>query len=269
VKVGSTSIRDPLCSFINLTLKLLSSTSMNEEHPALTSKQPNDSCRLCGKREGLVSSELCRRCLKKTLLKQLPWLKRALEMSHGVWVDSWLAEGKLIQSSWQVADDLQVNMDLVKSLLRNIIKEAVAREEIALYLPKAGTWKPIEVGSLITHVYEQCVYRLRPFIIGLLVEAVRSAPTEESERELVNIVSGRKRVRHRYVRERAVEALTLSETTPFTLPAMALIEIRYQADKGRDIYTELSDDKISSVWEEIRESLPEEVAKLISTEGMF
>lgn len=53
------------------------------------------------------------------------------------------------------------------------------------------------------------------------------------------------------------------------MPAIALIEMRYQADKGKELYTELVDDKISSVWDEVRESLPEEVVKLISTEGAF
>lgn len=45
--------------------------------------------------------------------------------------------------------------------------------------------------------------------------------------------------------------------------------MRYQADKGKELYTELVDDKISSVWEEVRDTLPEEVTKLISTDGMF
>jgi hypothetical protein len=45
--------------------------------------------------------------------------------------------------------------------------------------------------------------------------------------------------------------------------------MRYQADKGREIYTELLDDKLSSVWDEVRESLPEEIAKLISADSTF
>jgi hypothetical protein len=76
-------------------------------------------------------------------------------------------------------------------------------------------------------------------------------------------------VRKRYVREEAVIALASSKSTPLLLPARALIEMRYQADKGKELYTELVDDKISSVWEEVRDTLPEEVTKLISTDGMF
>lgn len=242
---------------------------MNDNQPATTEERPEDSCHLCGKREGLVSPELCRECLTKTLLKRLPQLKHALEMKHGDVLDSWLAEGKLVQSGWQISDDLQVRREGVKGLLREIVLDAVAREEIALCLPKDEVWKPIEIDSLMVHVYEQCVDRVRLFINELLVEAVRSAPTEESERELVDIVSGKKRVKHRYVRERAVEALTLSKAAPFQLPAIALIEMRYQADKGREFYTELLDDKLSSMWDEVRELLPEEIAKLISADSTF
>ena len=184
-------------------------------------------------------------------------------------LDSWLAEGKLIQSGWQVSEDLKVAAQLVKSLLKEAVQDAVAREEIALRLPKDETWKPIELESLMSHVYGQCVERLSQFITQLLIEAMSSAPTEEAERELVDMVSGKKKVRHRYLRERAVEALTLSKATPFTLPAIALIEMRYLADKGKELYTELVDGKISSVWDEVRDSLPEEIAKLISNDDTF
>jgi hypothetical protein len=228
-----------------------------------------DSCYQCGRRAGLVFQELCRECLTNVLVKQLPRLKRALEMKHGAVLDSWLAEGKLVQSGWQVSDDLKVTEQLVKDLLKAAVQDAVAREEIALRLPKDETWKPIELESLMSYIYKQCVDSLSQFITQLLVEAMSSAPTEEAERELVDIVSGKKKARHRYLRERAVEVLTLSKATPFTLPAIALIEMRYQADKGKELYTELVDDKISSVWDEVRDSLPEEVAKLISADNTF
>jgi hypothetical protein len=149
----------------------------------------------------LISQELCRECLTKTLVKQLPRLKRALELKHGAVLDSWLAEGKLIQSVWQVSDDLKVTEQLVKDLLKEAVQDAVAREEIALRLPKDETWKPIELDSLMSHVYGQCIDRLSQFITQLLAEAMSSAPTEEAERELVDIVSGKKKVRHRYLRE--------------------------------------------------------------------
>lgn len=242
---------------------------MDNEQPTLTGERPDDSCHLCGKREDLISEGLCRGCLSKTLIKHLPRLKRALEMKHGAVLDSWLAEGKLIQSGWQLSDDLKVTEQLVKDLLKEAVQDAVAREEIALRLPKDETWKPIELESLMSHVYGQCVDSLCQFITQLLIEAMSFAPTEEAERELVDIVSGKKKARHRYLRERAVEVLTLSKATPFTLPAIALIEMRYRADKGKELYTELVDGKISSVWEEVRDSLPEEVSKLISVEGTF
>lgn len=40
---------------------------------------------------------------------------------------------------------------------------------------------------------------------------------------------------------------------------MVLIEMRYQGDKGREFYTELIDGKLSSVWDEVRESLLAEI----------
>lgn len=242
---------------------------MERNQSTSTPQQPYDSCNLCSRREDLISKELCQECLTTTLLKHLPRLKRTLEMKHGAMLDSWLAEGKLIQSGWQVSEDLKVAAQLVKSLLKEAVQDAVAREEIALRLPKDETWKPIELESLMSHVYGQCVERLSQFITQLLIEAMSSAPTEEAERELVDMVSGKKKVRHRYLRERAVEALTLSKATPFTLPAIALIEMRYLADKGKELYTELVDGKISSVWDEVRDSLPEEIAKLISNDDTF
>lgn len=242
---------------------------MNKVQQEMTEERSHDSCHLCAEKGSLISQTLCHKCLTKVLLKHLPRLKRALELKHGAVLDSWLAEGKLVQSSWYVSDDLQVSNERVKDILRETVRESIAREEIALRLPKDENWKPINIDSLVNHVYEQCVDRLQQFIAGIIVRAVRSAPTEKSEQELVHIVAGKRRVKHRYVRERAVEVLTLSKATPFPLPAIALIEIRYQADNGEELYTELIDGKLSSVWDEVRETLPEEISKLISTEDKF
>jgi hypothetical protein len=242
---------------------------MKKGKKSRTDKRQNDSCHLCGKREDLASKEVCQECVTRTLLKQLPRLKRTLEMKHGAMLDSWLAEGKLVQSNWEVSSDLQVGKDRIKWLLKETVQDAIAREEIALYLPEDEGWKPIEIDHLMDYIYRQCVDELQQFIRGLLIKAVSSAPTEESERELVEVVSGRKRVRHRYVRERAVEALSLSKATPFLLPTKALIEMRYQADKGKELYTEMMEGEISSVWSEVKDSLPEEIVKLISTDSWF
>jgi hypothetical protein len=161
-----------------------------------------------------------------------------------------------------------VNRDRIKSLLKDVVKETVESEDLMLSLTDE-TWKPIQLDHLMAHIYEQCVDELQQVMTRLLVDALTSAPTAEAERELIEVASGRRRVRKRYVREEAVITLTSSKSSPMLLPARALIEMRYQADKGKELYTELVDGKLSSVWEEVRGSLPEEVTKLISMDGTF
>jgi len=241
---------------------------MDNDQPVLTREQPNDSCHLCGKQEDLISEELCQGCLSKTLIKRLPRLKRTLEMRYGAKLDTWLAGGKLYQSIWAVTADFQVNRDRMKSLLKDVVREAVESDDLRLSLTDEN-WKPIQFDPLMAHIYEQCVEELQQVITRLLVDALATAPTAEAERELIEVASGKQRVRNRYVREEAVIALASSKSTPMLLPAKALIEMRYLADKGKELYTDLVDGKISSVWDEVKDSLPEEVAKLISTDGTF
>jgi hypothetical protein len=230
--------------------------------------QPDDSCQMCGKQEDLISEELCRGCLLMTLIKHLPRLKRALEMRYGAMLDVWLAGGTFYQSNWAVTAGFQVNRDRIKSLLKDVVREAVESDDLRLSLTDEN-WKPIQLDHLTAHIYEQCVKELQQVITRLLVDAFATAPTAEVERELIEVASGKRRARKRYVREEAVIALASSKSTPMLLPAKALIEMRYLADKGKELYTELVDDKISSVWDEVRGSLPEEVAKLISTDDTF
>jgi hypothetical protein len=241
---------------------------MDNDQTALTRKQPDNSCHLCGKQEDLISEELCRGCLSKSLLSRLPRLKHTLEMRYGAKLDTWLAGGTIYQSSWAVTADFQVNRDRIKSLLKDVIRKAVESDDLRLSLTDEN-WKPIQLDHLMAHIYEQCVDELQQVITRSLLDALSTAPTTEAERELIEVASGKRRVRKRYVREEAVIALASSKSTPMLLPARALIEMRYLADKGKELYTELVDGKISSVWEEVRDSLPEEIAKLISTDDTF
>jgi hypothetical protein len=78
---------------------------MDNDQTALTHEQPDDSCHLCGKKEDLISEELCRGCLSKTLIKCLPHLKRTLEMRYGAKLDTWLAGGALYRSIWAMTAD--------------------------------------------------------------------------------------------------------------------------------------------------------------------
>jgi hypothetical protein len=241
---------------------------MNNDQTALTHEQPDDSCHLCGKQEDLISEELCRGCLSKTLIKHLSHLKRTLEMRYGAKLDTWLAGGALYQSIWVVTADFQVNRDRIKSLLKDVIREAIESEDLGLSLMDE-TWKPIQLDHLMDYINEQCVDELQQVITRLVTEALSTAPTAEAERWLIEVASGKRRVRKRYVREEAVIALASSKSTPMLLLAKALIEMRYLADKGKELYTELVDGKLSSVWDEVRDSLPEEITKLISADSTF
>ena len=90
-----------------------------------------------------------------------------------------------------------------------------------------------------------------------LAEAINSAPTAEAERELIEIVSGKRHVSDREIRDEAISAVMITEGTPLPLPAKALIELRYRSDGGRASYIRVEEDEISSVWREVEESLPE------------
>jgi hypothetical protein len=117
-------------------------------------------------------------------------------------------------------------------------------------------------------IYEQCEEEFRRLIASLL-KAINNAPTKEGERELIEVVSGKKRVSKRYLREEALSAAVLTNGTPLPLPARALIELRYRADGGRSEYATVEDGEVSSVWKEIEESLPEEIVKLIVDNNSF
>ena len=53
------------------------------------------------------------------------------------------------------------------------------------------------------------------------------------------------------------------------LPIIALIEMRYRVDGERESFKQTLEGEISSLWEKVRESLPEEVAKLICQDESF
>jgi hypothetical protein len=86
-------------------------------------------------------------------------------------------------------------------------------------------------------------------------------------RELIEVVAGKRRVRKPYIRKAAVMAL--SGTEFLILPRYALIEMRYSEDKGESIFIDIDEGKISSLWELIKEELPEEIVELICRDGSF
>lgn len=77
----------------------------------------------------------CSECVKGMLLKHLSNLKRTLEDKYGPKLNQWLASGRFINAGWEIEDNFQVSYDRLKSFIREIIRDAVAKGEIRLNLP--------------------------------------------------------------------------------------------------------------------------------------
>ena len=226
-------------------------------------QHPDPPCNLCGQVKDSMYEDVCADCVKQTLLKHLPRLKQVLEEKHGLMLDRWLSRGRMIKANWIAHHEFKVSRDRLKRLLRDTIKDAVDKELIELELPGNESWNPTKTDQLMEHVYRQCMDELQQLITGSIIQAISTAPTEEAERDLIEVAWGKKGVRKRYVREEAVSAIALSKGTILPVPMKALFELRYRADGGKSYYVEVSDGEISSVWMEIAEALPAEIAKLI------
>jgi hypothetical protein len=211
---------------------------------------------------------VCSDCVKETLLEHLPHLKRVLEDKYGPTLDQWLANGRFLRAQWKADLDLLISRERLEDFIREVIKDAVIRGELGLTLPGDDqSWTPIQINELLDSVYEQREEEFRQFVASLS-KAVSNAPTKEGERELIEVVSGKKRVSKRYLREEAISAVMITEGTPLPTPARALIELRYRADGGRASYASAGDGEVSSVWKEIKESLPEEIIRLIVEDSL-
>ncbi|HEX8845124.1 MAG TPA: hypothetical protein VF791_10795 [Pyrinomonadaceae bacterium] len=241
---------------------------MNQDQPSSINKESQTECRLCGQFKEQMYGAVCAECAKETLLKYLPHLKRTLEDKYGSMLDQWLASGRFLEAHWKAEIDLNLSHDRLRTFVREVVRDAVSKGEIQLSLPGGESWKPIQTNQLLDSIYEQCEEEYRRLIASLL-KAINNAPTKEGERELIEVVSGKKRVSKRYVREEAISAAVLNHSTPLPLPARALIELRYRADGGRSEYAAVEDGEISSVWKEIEEALPVEIVKLIVNDNSF
>lgn len=237
--------------------------STKQEQIVPTDKQSTTACNLCGQFKDQMYGEVCSECVRDTLLKHLPTLKRALEDKYGTSLDQWLARGRFPKAQWKAEANFQVSQDRLKTFVREIVRESLSKGDVALQLPGGVSWKPIQTSQLMDSIYEQCGAQFEQLIESLL-QAIGNASTEEAERELIDIAYGKKRLNKRYLREEAISALVSADAAPLSLPVKALIEIRYRADGGRHPYIKVTNGEISSVWKEIEALLPEEVAKLIA-----
>lgn len=236
---------------------------MNQDQPPLTDEQSHTACRLCGWLKAQMHGNACAECVEGTLLKHLPILKRVLEEKYGPVLDRWLAGGRFVGAKWKTGINLYLCRERLKDLIRELVRNAVAKGEIQLQLPRGKTWKPIQAHQLLDSVQKQCEEGIQSLLASLFL-AISNAPTEEAERELIEVASGKKRINKRYVREEAISVIVLTEATP--PPVRALLEIRYRTSGGRFSYTKVVDGQVNPIWLEIKDTLPEEVAELICNE---
>lgn len=239
---------------------------MSQDQQASTNDESEATCRQCRQLKEEMHGEICSDCIEETLLEHLPLLKRTLEARYGSMLDQWLANGRFHEARWSAELDLLVSQERLAGFVRNLVSDAVTQGEIGIVLPIYDEfWKPIQINELLDSIDEQCQEEFRHFIASLSL-AINNAPTKESERELIAIVSGKKRVGKRSFRDEAISVVVITEGTPLPLPAKELIELRYREDGGRSWYPNVEDGKINSVWKEIKGKLPPDIVELIAVE---
>jgi hypothetical protein len=240
---------------------------MIQDQQSSTNNESKPVCRQCRQLKEDLHGDMCSDCIEATLHEHLPLLKHTLEARYGSMLDQWLNNGRFLQARWSAELDLLVCQERLAGFVRKLILDAITQGEAGIVLPIYDEfWKPIQINELLDSIDEQCQEEFRHFIASLS-QAINNAPTKEAERELIEMVSGRKRVRKRLVRDEAISAVMITEGTPLPLPAKALIELRYREDGGRDWYPNVEDGEISSVWKEIEGELPPDIVKLIAAEG--
>ena len=229
----------------------------------------DSSCNLCGRKEDIIYEGACESCVNQTLTRLLPRLRRRLEVSFGEMLDDWLTIGHFYKVTWKAKDSFRIKRAGLKGYLQEVVENAIVETEIQLDLDSDELWKPTRIDELMEHIYEQCINELEPLITESIKRALDTAPTEEAEREVIEVVSGRQRVRKRYIRDRVVDTLTSSDKNLIPYEAKVLAALRYRSDRDRELYTEMADGRISSVWREVEDLLPKEIAKLIVDDDSF
>lgn len=241
---------------------------MNHDQPPPEKEESPPTCHLCDQLKDLINGEVCPDCVEMTMLKHLPQLKRTLEDHFGSMLDHWLVRGSLQNAKWSVETNFQVSPKHWKSFIREIVKEAIAKGKIELELGGRECWTPSQISELMDSLFEQGEEQAGQ-LTSWLVEAISHAPMEDAGRELIEIVSGKKRVPKRYLRDEAITALVTTNAAGLPLPLSALLEMRYRVDGGRESFTQILEGEISSLWDKVRELLPAEVAKLICKDNSF
>jgi hypothetical protein len=242
---------------------------MTNDQQAVTAEQPAWRCHFCGTTEGMISPDICQQCLRRILLKQVPRLRRLLESKYGDIIDRWLSTYRLRQSFWEVTPEFEIRTELIQRFLSEIVREGVEGYEVGLNLTANDLWQPISIDELVDYLSEKCVAEIGHYLRQVLTAAIPTDPTLNAERELIEVIIGKKRVK-RYRRDEAVWRLTASRAIPFKLPLnrslLTLIEMHYQSDQALSFYFDADEGVIDEVWRLVEDSLPEEVLKLIALE---
>jgi hypothetical protein len=234
-----------------------------EDRQDIKEAQENAPCRFCGEAKDFTYDGICHECVEGILLKLLPKLKRVLEDKHGEMLDRWLALGNFRDVYWEVREDFQVKASKVKRLLKEVLDEAIEKEKILLSLANDESWKPFDTEELREHIYKSCIENLQQQIRESIVKALSTAPTLVTQREIIEMASGKRRSSKRYVRDEAISIVAFCEANCLPWPLGDLIIMRYQRDKGKSPYTEVNEGIIDEVWLNVEGLLPEEIARLI------
>jgi hypothetical protein len=239
-----------LLNFLYFNREFHASAAMSQDHP-LTNEKSRDSCRLCGGYNEQMYGQACAKCVEETLLNHLPLLKQALEAKYGAALDRWLVVGRFKEAQWIFGSDVHLCRERLSNFLRELVWEAVSKREIELSLPLGQSWSTTEARPFLNSVQKQCQEDILN-LLGSLFLAITKTPTEEAERELIEVVTGKRRVNKWHVREEAITALVTTKGTSLSLPARALIALRYRVDGGKFPYASLRDGRSARCGESYR-----------------
>lgn len=219
-------------------------------------------CNLCGELKSDIYGKVCGACVEQTLRRLLPDLLRVLEERYGQRLDEWVASGRFTAACWEVEVEFGVSQECLLPFLTSVIRDAFRRRTVALELPHADPWVPFDAAPLAAAINERCGEGLRHLLAQHLAIALCAAPTLAAERELIEVMSGRKRATRRR-RQGALDAAAYSTGNPLWGSAGVLVQLRYGGEGDVEPYTEVWEGEIDPVWREIEELLPEEVRALL------
>lgn len=236
---------------------------MSKEHLSARTQRSKAWCRRCRRCKGVIYTALCQDCVEQTLCKLLPRLKRILEKRYGRQLDAWLAGGGFTDVHWDTSLNFTVSSKLLRRFLVRLIREAVENKDIWLEFSGQVTWTPTHVRQLVNFINRRHGTELRQLIAEQITVMIRSAPTEQAERELVALVSGKLQPQRIEVLDEAVACLADTKSSGLPYGARVLIELRYQLNKYVSLYTEVDEGIIDAAWKEMAKELPKSVQKLL------